>query len=174
MTRAILLLPDRQYLEQVILPALASLSPQRVVDIGVEWYTQSHGCGFPADCEYWTLDMRPEVACYGSEGRHIIGNALEIDTFFAPGSLDVVLLNGLFGFGINQVSDQERTIRALRVVLRTGGRLLVGWDRGQGPIKDPLELESIQRYFAHLPPPGLSSRVTLPGSSHIYDWFVAR
>jgi len=186
MARAIHRLPDRRYMEQVILPVVAGLEPRRVLDVGTEWFTRHYGQWFPDTCEYWTLDVRPEVACHGARGRHIIGDVLDVASFFAPGSLDVVLLNGLFGFGIEQVIEQERTIEALRKVLRTDGRLLVGWDRGpdgsplvggrgqgQGPIKDPLELDGIKRHFSHVPPPGLPSRVTFPGSSHVYDWFVA-
>ena len=58
------------------------------------------------------------------QGRHIIGDVLDVAAFFAPGSLDVVLLNGLFGFGIEQVIEQERTIERCG---RCSGRTVGYW-----------------------------------------------
>jgi SAM-dependent methyltransferase len=181
-------LPDRRYMVEVILPALARLEPRRLVDVGVEAYTQHYGRWFPPGCEYWTLDLNPCVARYGAPGRHVVGNALDLASYFEPGSLDVVLLNGPFGFGIDRLDEQERTIEAVRTVLRPGGRMLVGWDRaddgmpvvlqelepGVPRIKDPLELEGIRAHFAHQPPPGLPARIEFAGCAHIYDWFQAR
>ena len=181
-------LPDRRYMEEIILPALAAMKPRRLLDVGVEAYTQHYGQWFAHDCEYWTLDFNPAVARFGSPGRHIVGDALELTSYFEPGSLDVVVMNGPFGFGIDRLDQQERSFEAVRTVLRPGGRLLVGWDRaadgtpfvgrepetGVLPIKDPLELEGIRAHFAHEPPDGLPARIEFADCSHIYDWFQAR
>jgi hypothetical protein len=181
-------LPDRRYMEEVILPAVARLKPRRLLDVGVESYTQHYGRWFPPESEYWTLDLNPGVAQFGPPGRHIVGNVLDLASSFEPGSLDVVLLNGPFGFGINRLDEQERTIEAVRAVLRPGGRLLVGWDRAddgtpivmdelqesEARIKDPLELEGIRAHFEHEPPPGLPARIAFDDCAHIYDWFQVR
>lgn len=181
-------MPDRRYMEEAILPAVAALAPRRLLDVGVESYTRDYGRRLPPDCEYWTLDLNPNVAKYGPPGRHIVANVLDMASYFEPGSLDVVLMNGPFGYGLDLLDEQERTIAAAHAVLRPGGRLLVGWDRAEdgtpvvmgekerseSRIKDPLELESIREHFAHEPPPGLPARVDFAGCSHIYDWFRAR
>jgi len=181
-------LPDRRYMEEVVLPAVVRLKPQRLIDVGVEAYTQQYGQWFPPDCEYWTLDINPGVARFGPPGRHIVGNVLDLASYFEPGSLDVVLLNGPFGYGIDRLDEQERTIEAVLTALRPGGRLMVGWDRaedgtpvvvderdwGEFRIKDPLELEGIRTHFAHEPPPGLPARIEFTNCSHVYDWFRAR
>jgi SAM-dependent methyltransferase len=181
-------LPDRRYMEEAILPTVARLKPRRLLDLGVESYTQHYGRWFPPECEYWTLDLNPGVAHLGPPGRHIVGNALDMASYFEPGSLDVVLFNGLFGFGINRLDEQERAIEAVRTVLRPGGRLLLGWDqaddgtpivedeleKGEFRIKDPLELEGIRAHFEHEPPPGLPARIDFADCAHVYAWFQAR
>jgi hypothetical protein len=109
-----------------------------------------------------------------------------VASYFEPASLDVVLMNGPFGFGIDRLDEQERAIEAIRPLVRPGGWLLVGWDRDRegrpvvveqpGPalddwIKDPTELKAIRSHFRHEPPPGLPARMDFADCSHIYDWF---
>lgn len=182
--RAIQGMPDRRYMEGSILPAVVGLGPRRVLDVGLESYTRHYARMYPPGCEYWTIDNNPEVARHAQPGRHIVGDVRDIASHFEPGSLDVVLMNGPFGYGIDEVADQERTIEAVRTVLAPGGRLLVGWNRGQdgvpvilagaGRILDPRELEGIRAHFTHEAPGGLPAHLEVPGCSHIYDWFRLR
>ena len=181
-------LPDRRYMEASILPALASLKPSRLLDVGVETYTAHYGQWFPPEpeCEYWTLDLNPGVARLRPPERHIVANVLDVASFFEPGSLDVVIMNGPFGYGIDRLDEQERTIEVVRTLLRPGGRLLVGWDLapdgrpvvmndpglGDLRIKDPTQLRSIRSYFRHEAPADLPARVTFADCAHVYDWFV--
>jgi len=181
-------LPDRRYMEEVILPTIVALKPARLLDVGVQEYSRHYGGKLPTDCEYWTLDLNPDVAQHGSPGRHIVGNVLDVSSFFEPCSLDLVLMNGPFGYGIDRVDEQERTIEGVRTILRPGGWLLIGWDLasdgrpnviafdelGDQRIKDPVELESIRSHFDHVAPLGLPNRIDFDGCSHIYDWFRAR
>ena len=181
-------LPDRQYMENTILPALASSRPSRVLDVGVESYSAHYGQWFPPEpiCEYWTLDLNPAVARLRPQHRHVVANILDVGSFFKPESLDVVIMNGPFGYGIDRIDEQERTIEEVRRLLKPGGRLVVGWDlasdgwpvvmNGPGPddlrIKDPIELKSIASHFRHEAPSGLPARVTFSECAHVYDWFV--
>ena len=180
-------LPDRRYMEEVLIPAMVALRPGRLLDVGIEHYSGHYRQAFPADCEYWTLDCNPAVAGLGAPGRHIVGDALELGAHFPPGSLDLVLLNGTFGFGIDRAEDQERAVAAVQTVLRPGGRLLVGWDRAADgsplvmgerpagtPLKDPLELAAIREAFDHGAPGALPPRVKFGDCSHVYDWFERR
>ena len=181
---AINLLPDRRYMEEVLLPAIDELQPIRLVDVGVQHYSSHYRRSMGAGCEYWTLDLNPAAAEFGAPGRHIVGNVLDLADHFAPRSLDVVLLNGAFGFGIDRREEQERAVEAARTVLRPNGWLLIGWDRGgdgrplvfgddpvQGGLDDPLHLAAIRTAFVHRGPPGLPARVDFAESAHVYDWF---
>lgn len=56
--------PDRQYMETVLLPALARLAPRRVLNVGVRGYC-AHYCNFflrgAQICEYYTLAGIPHL-----------------------------------------------------------------------------------------------------------------
>lgn len=178
------LLPDRRYMEEVLLPAMVALQPSRLLDVGVEHYSSHYRDWFPADCEYSTLDFNPGVAQFGSPGKHIVGNALDLARYFVPNSLDIIVLNGAFGFGIDGPEEQERAIDAARTVLRPNGWLLIGWDSAidgtplaaperskKTALKDPLDLAAIAAGFVHTGPDGLPARTRFADSSHVYDWF---
>ena len=185
---AINCMPDRRYMEDVILPAVACLRPTRLLDLGVEHYTARYGDWFHRGCERWTIDLDPRVAEFGSPGRHIIGNVLDMASQFHSASVDVIMMNGLFGYGIDTAHEQERIIAAAKAILRPNGWLLVGWDRSEngtpivmsngsgrrGRIKDPLDIHCIQKGFEHSAPNGLPRRMAFKNSSHVYDWFRSR
>lgn len=158
-----------------------------MLDVGVQDYTGNYGRLMPAECERWTIDLDPAVARFGSPGRHIVATVLDMARHFDSGSFDVILMNGVFGFGVDRRDEQERALTEARALLRTGGRLIVGWDRfpdgspfvmnSEVPaglrFSDPLEIELVQSSFRHLSPDGLPARKEFVNSWHVYDWFVA-
>jgi SAM-dependent methyltransferase len=183
-TAAINFLPDRRYMEEALLPAMEELQPSRLLDVGVDYYSRHYGRRFTSECEYWTLDLNPRVARFGSLDRHIVGDVRDLANHFAPGSIDVIMLNGVFGFGIDRTAEQECVVELARTALRQDGWLLIGWDRAlagsplvwsEGPLKevlkDPLGLAAIRRGFVHKGPPGLPARAEFADCSHVYDWF---
>lgn len=174
-------------MEETILPALASLRPTRMLDIGVREYTRHYGKWAAEGCERWTIDADPAVVGFGSPGLHVVGSVLDMTRHFENGSFDVILMNGIFGHGVDHRDDQERALMEARALLRDGGRLVIGWDRQpdgtpfvlndeslSGPrISDPLEIELMQSRFRHVAPCGLPPRKEFANSWHLYDWFVA-
>lgn len=181
--------PDRRYMERVILPAIVALRPTRLLDVGLEHYTRHYGEFFDASVERWTLDTNPDVAHLGKPGRHIVGNALDLRKYFEPASLDVVMMNGPFGYGIDRVDEQIGVLDAALDVTRPGGWLLIGWDRGDTgepivaassgqrdarAIQDPLQLDVMQRRCEHVGPADLPAREDFADCSHVYDWFRVR
>jgi SAM-dependent methyltransferase len=181
------LLPDRLYLEEEIFSAISSLRPRRMLDVGVRDYTRHLGSLLPSECERWTIDLDPVVAPFGSPEKHIVGSVLHIGKYFDPGSFDVILLNGLFGFGVDRRDEQETVLRHVRALLREEGRLIIGWDRwpdgrpyvdrecslSEPLFVDPLETDEVRLSFKHAAPGGLPARKTLNHSWHVFDWFVA-
>ncbi|MEO8313415.1 MAG: class I SAM-dependent methyltransferase [Pseudomonadota bacterium] len=179
--------PDRRYMEAELLPAVVALAPQRVLDVGVESYTAHYGRWFPESCERWTLDMNPNVVPFGAPGRHVLGDARHMDGHFEPASMDVVMVNGTFGYGTDNVQDQEQTVQAARRLLKSHGWLLLGWDRAldgtplvfadrgrNGAILEPTQLDEVRQHFSHEGLPGLPPRKEFAESSHVYDWFRKR
>lgn len=159
---------DRRYLEDVILPAFCAMRPQRVLFVGTRRYTRHYGEPFEqAGAEYWTLELLPSMAKFGSR-RHITGSVLDADRLFAPAFFDMVLLNGVFGWGVNQPEHQETALAALWSVLKPDGILLLGYNNDRVP--DPLQLEIMKKRYLH-GIPGLPPRVKFETESHVYDFF---
>jgi SAM-dependent methyltransferase len=154
---------------QTILPTLAKREPRRVLFVGVELYTRRYA-DFYRSAEYWTLDIRPEVARYGSRNRHKTASVVEADEAFETGFFDQVFLNGVFGWGVDALDQQEKTLRALHRILAPGGILVLGWNDNR--VRDPLQLHEMESF--HHGVEGLPSRQTFPGSTHVYDFLTAK
>ena len=52
----------------------------------------------------------------------------ELDRHLAPGSVDVVIANGVFGFGIDDRAALAAAFAAAHAVLRPAGTLVLGWN----------------------------------------------
>lgn len=120
--------PDRVLLEQRILPAYARRPEiRRVLFIGVDWYTMHYRRYFAAATDFRTLDVDPRQARFGAR-RHICDAAQHVDRHFAPGSLDLVICNGVFGWGLDAADATREAFAACLRCLRPGGEMLLGWN----------------------------------------------
>ena len=124
---ALLRTEDRRILEQVILPEYARRPDiARVLFVGCASYTQTYGeifCGR----EYWTIDPVARRRRYGSE-RHIIDQLQNLGTHVQPGYFDLIVCNGVLGWGLNALDDADTAFAACHTHLRPGGDLLLGWN----------------------------------------------
>lgn len=172
---------DRRVLETVILPDLAARPDIRnVLSVGCAWYTEGyerffHGRGRA----FWTLDIEQSVARFGaSGGRHVVAPAEEVTAHFAPGSLDLVLCNGVLGWGLNEPAAIDAALAGFFTCLRPGGPLLLGWNDvpDNRPPEDPA---AAARRAGFVPAPyaplGGAVRYPVPGTdnAHTFD-FLAR
>ena len=118
---------DRLILEEVILPHFAKdMSCQKILFVGCAAYTQWYEELFQQK-EYWTIDPKKVKRKYGSE-RHITDNIAHIGRYVAKNYFDVIVINGVIGFGLNRLGDIEQAIDACYEVLAHQGILLVGWN----------------------------------------------
>ncbi|MCW7541576.1 hypothetical protein OOT46_27605 [Aquabacterium sp. A7-Y] len=119
---------DRCLLEQRILPHYASRADiQRVLSIGTRWYTEAYEALF-MHAFYATLDIDPRAARYGSRQRHVTDSASRAADHFPPASFDLILFNGVFGWGLDRRDEVEAAIEGFTLLLRAGGELVVGWN----------------------------------------------
>jgi hypothetical protein len=162
--------PDRQYLTRTILPGLAALKPKRVLFVGCRKYTKPYEDFFRGS-EYWTLEIDPIHSKWGAP-LHKMGDVRHADDLFPKDHFDLILFNGILGFGINSDADMDQAIVALRRVMRPNGILLVGWNDGLS--SDPLTRPVLQAGFVHEPLDGIPARTTFADSEHIFDLFRAR
>lgn len=134
---------DRRILDERILPRLAGNQRfARVLFVGCDWYTEHVEDLFAArGREYATLEIDPGRARHGAR-RHIVGALKDLGRHFPAGTLDLIVCNGVIGWGLNDPGEIERSMAACVTALSSGGVLLLGWD--DVPEKLPVPMARIQ------------------------------
>ena len=120
---------DRQLLEDTLLAGYAADATLRtLLFVGCDWYTQDYVEVFaPGRQRFVTVDIDPAKARFGAPG-HLVAPMQEIARHFAAGSVDVIVANGVYGFGIDDRRELAAAFAAAREVLRPGGTLVLGWN----------------------------------------------
>lgn len=134
--------PDRVVLECFVLPTFAADPALRtLLFVGCGRYTRHYASLFaPARERFRTLDIDPRRARYGNAG-HLVAALQDVTEHLAPESVDAVVCNGVYGFGIYEREELAKALRASCAVLRPGGRLVLGWnDVAAFAPFDPLEV----------------------------------
>ncbi|MEP7300044.1 MAG: class I SAM-dependent methyltransferase [Caldimonas sp.] len=131
---------DRKVLEEQILPALArDPTVTSLVFVGCDWYTMDYERLLPGVTVH-TLDPDPRRCRYGA-ARHSLLALQDMETVFAPASLDAIVCNGVYGWGLDTRADCEQAFRACAACLRPGGWFVLGWNNV--PRRDPAPLASV-------------------------------
>lgn len=163
--------PDRIFLEDVVVPFFTARDDVRaVLDIGVDWYTRSYPRLFNKQ-EYWTIDMDPDKGQFATANHHT-GSMTQLTDFFPAGKFDLVLCNGVVGWGLNDPADVARALEECARVLRPGGWLVLGWNDREGhQVPGLLGIMAEHfRPFVH-PAVGTDHHITDTSYSHRYDFF---
>lgn len=164
---------DRAYLRGAVLPAVAQAGFLRVLFVGVRGYTRRYGEAFQGTgTEYWTADIDPAAAPHGEPGRHVTGDVCTLDRLFPAAYFDLVLMNGVFGWGCDREDEMNRALAAIHAVLRPGGSLLVGWNTDR--VGDPAALSAMAGRFVPARFAALPAVKAFPGGTHVYSWFRRR
>ena len=131
--------PDRRVLEEVILAHYAAQpGPLHLLFVGTRRYTRGVEDRL-AGHRLLTLDRDPRAARWGSSQGHVVACASRAAEHFAPGSFDVVLCNGVFGWGLDRRADVEGALDGFAALLRPGGELVMGWNEVFARRPFPLE-----------------------------------
>ena len=162
--------PDRTVLEREILPYfIKSAEFRRVLFVGCDWYTQRYERLFRGK-EYVTIEVDPARRPFGAK-RHIVGSLADLGRHFARGELDLILCNGVFGWGLDSREESSQAFAACADALRADGVLLVGWDDvpEHRPF-DPTTLPELAKMRRWVFPPINAARWKV--QQHVYDFFT--
>jgi LmbE family N-acetylglucosaminyl deacetylase len=165
--------PDRCILEQRILPFLAADNTHsKVLFVGVDWYTQRYRDLFRSK-NLTTIDVDSQKVGFGAT-EHIVDSLVNLGSHVADGTFEVIVCNGVIGFGLNDSSSIERAIDACWRALRSGGRLVLGWNNvaRYRPIR-PENIEALKRFAKWQFPPLNASRYAVERSllRHTFDFY---
>lgn len=165
---------DRVVLEQCIFPHYRRRDDvKQMLFVGTRWYTR-HYPALLGGKRFITIDVDRRAARHGSPQGHITASAAEVRQHFGAGSLDLVMFNGVFGWGLDRLDEMEQSIAGFHEVLRPGGELVVGWN--DVPRRRPFDwhaLPALQR-FSPLPfgPLGGVSSIDLPTDNrHRFEFY---
>ena len=164
---------DRRILERVILPYYnAQPDIQTVLFVGVAWYTRHYDRSYFPRKDYWTVDSSHAARRYGAR-QHIEALVESLPARFSTGHFDLVLMNGVYGHGIDDKGTCERSFEACYQLLRIGGHFLLGWNDVPEYRGAPLEsIESLKQFVpVALPPLGTHKYETDTVYRHIYQFY---
>jgi SAM-dependent methyltransferase len=163
---------DRVVLEGTILPWFAEREQfGRILFVGCDWYTKHYEELFVGR-EYWTLEKDPRRSRYGAS-RHVVDTLRNLAEHFAPGSLDLVICNGVLGWGLNDREEAELSLEAVHGCLREGGVLVLGWnDIPERRVLVPDESRSLDRFRPWIfRPLAVSQHLTHTRNRHTFSFF---
>lgn len=167
--------PDRVLLEGEIFRWIRFRERVRnILFIGVDHYTKHYASLFP-DATFHTIDRDPRQARFGRD-HHLIASIADVPKHFAPSSMDVIVMNGVYGWGLDEQDEAEEAFQRCYDVVRRGGLFVFGWNNI--PERNPLDLDTISslRRFAPLECPLFKGnwRYEVPETEnrHTYDFYT--
>lgn len=167
--------PDRVVLEGEIIPHFARTLPQgaRVLDIGLDWYTEGYRAMFRRQ-RYATLDIDESKKRY-SGSHHICDSALALSEYFDPATLDLIICNGVMGWGVNDPASNEALVREMVNALKPDGFLVFGFNDvpEHRPDRLPDEISSVLQGW-DLPSRGCSEIRTESANEHVFRLYRRR
>ena len=160
---------DRRVLEQVVFRELiVSGKCRKVLFVGCEFYTKWYPRVFEffTDILFATVEPEPSRARFGSKNHHTVGTMETLAD--SPGhrsSYDLVILNGIFGFGMDTPEEKTKAFETAYELLKPGGKFLVGYndiDR----LMDQTVLRDKCQYDFDLVDESKFEKSVIPGMEH--------
>nr|WP_314358785.1 hypothetical protein [uncultured Achromobacter sp.] len=147
--------PNRDFLEESVFGYLNEMAAVADHDIKTLFVgIDKHNWHYPRLllCQFHSLDIEARKAVYGRPGSHWTGSAIHMADHYGPNAFDVVVANGLLGFGINNAAEFRRLLTQCELVLKPGGLLVLGYndrpDRAPFPV-----MPVVREYFESFVPP---------------------
>lgn len=118
--------------------------------------------------QYTTMDVGSASRAWGA-ADHVVGRVQDLNLHRPEGSFDCIVLNGVFGFGVDTIEDMRAVVHALHRALRPGGFLLVGWNTDLHV--DPEAAGLYDGLFVRNGEPPWTERRHFPPETHVYDFY---
>ena len=160
---------DRVVLESIIFPhVLAEYNPRKILDIGREDYQLFYNSFFK-NRELHTIDMEPAHAEFGNPGFHTIDNAINLKDHYADNYFDFILMNGVFGWGLDAETDVQKSFKAVYDILKPGGIFILGYNDDVVPLK---EIEGLNKLKKLDFKPCKDNKLKCSDDKHFYNFYI--
>lgn len=162
---------DRNVLERKIFPwVLTELEPQTILDIGREEYQKFYNHFF-IDRELWSMDFDPKCKKWGAK-NHKVGDAADVGKMFEAKYFDVVFMNGVFGWGLNDQKKIEKCFAGIYKILKPGGFFVLGYNDWDVLPMQPEEIKSLRKLKPFVFPPLNADKFKCVNGEHTYAFFI--
>jgi SAM-dependent methyltransferase len=164
---------DRRVLENIIFPYyLSDPNVKSVLFVGCDWYTRHYQRFYFSNVDYWTIEPAAERRKFGAK-RHVVAPLENLDAHFSPQTFDLIVCNGVYGWGLNSREQCESAFAQCYSRLRDGGHLMLGWDDIPERTPVPLaEIASLNRFRRHdFPSLGSWRYLTDTPYRHTYNFY---
>jgi SAM-dependent methyltransferase len=133
---------SRYIIEAKVIPYfVARPEYKNILFVGCAWFTRFYSKEYFSNKNYWTIDIDPQRAKYGSK-QHIIDSVSNLHKHFPPNYFDLIICTGVFGWGLNEKSEVDRAFSNCFECLRPEGIFILGWN--DIPERKPFPLEECQ------------------------------
>jgi SAM-dependent methyltransferase len=165
----------RNYFEYSILPYFHNEQRfQRILFVGVARFTQHYLPYFNNKELIRTIDTDPDVASFSSPAIHIVDSIENIDQHVDSGTFDLVLMNGVYGWGLASEDALQNSINNIHKVMKPEGVLLFGWN--EMDEYDPLKIRT-RDYFDQFEPYPFNGKAEIKfptprnPKQHVYSFY---
>jgi SAM-dependent methyltransferase len=133
---------DRRIIEQTIFPYYrAEPGFKTVLFVGCNTYTSHYQAKFFDNANFWTIEPNADLRKFGA-AQHVIAPLEEVGRYFADNFFDLIICNGVFGWGLDRASQCEAAFSQSHSCLRAGGQMVFGWD--DVPRRTPVALADVR------------------------------
>jgi hypothetical protein len=161
--------PDRIFLEDRLF-GIFRMEGLRILSIGCHPTSLIYRYLLPAN-RYHTLDIDPDNARFGAR-NHTVGDCRELAVLLPGRGFDLVLFNGIIGYGINEEKTFQDFLRAAHRILGENGWLIIGYN--DIPSRNPELMKTIdvslftrEDFLGSIP-----SRLVLPTHNrHTFEFY---
>jgi SAM-dependent methyltransferase len=118
------------------------------------------------------MDINPAQQRFGTR-LHIVDSVTRVADHFESGAIDLIICNGVLGFGLNDLNEFDVAILGCFNCLRPGGVFILGWDDNANRRPFPLESSRSLALFDRFrfPPLETDHFLTANLGRHTYDFY---
>jgi hypothetical protein len=168
-----MLTEDRRVLEQIIfLHYCDNPLIKTVLFVGCDSYTAHYERQYFAGHNYWTIDPDAGRRRFGAK-QHVTARLQELDRYFSAGFFDLIIFNGVYGWGLNTSEDCAIAAARCYFCLSDAGHLVFGWN--DVPESDPAPSARVSCFYrfstCSLPAFGDWQYLTDTRNRHTYNFY---